>query len=396
MRILHVIPWFHPARYFGGPIISVYELCNHLSRESNIELLVLTTDTAGPGRARRLNREDCPDAEYQGYRVIFCRKTIGTAIAPTVWLRIWRAVSWSDVVHITGVYSFTTFPALTAARVLRKPVIWSPRGALQRWAGSRRPGLKALWEGTCRYFLPVDRAVLHLTSAQELTESQKRIRNIPCVVIPNGVHVPALNIARAWIPRGKLRLLFLGRLDPKKGIENLLTAVAQLPTGFCSLRIVGEGDSAYVHSLRRVASELQIIDRVAFTGPLAGAQKEEAFTDSDICVVPSFTENFGMVVAEALAHGTPVIASTGTPWEEIESRKVGRWVPNDPLSLASAIRSMRKDDLPAMGLRGRDWMKAEFSWDRIGKRMLKVYQTMISASLGGDGKESGTAQISRL
>src|SRR5207302_4948768 len=97
-----------------------------------------------------------------------------------------------------------------------------------------------------------------------------------------------------------------------------------------ALRICGEGHKAYVDKLHKIATELGISNRVDFAGPVEGSRKSEAFFGADVCVVPSHSENFGLVVAESLAHGTPVIASTGTPWRELNPKRAGHWIPNDP------------------------------------------------------------------
>jgi len=172
--------------------------------------------------------------------------------------------------------------------------------------------------------------------------------------------------------------MFIGRLDPMKGVENLLKAVALLRSEDISLHIYGSGDSDYASDLARLARDLDLEGRVTFGGFVEGAAKRDAFLQADVCVVPSYSENFGMVVVEALAHGTPVIASTGTPWKALESHKAGKWTANDPEALATAIESLRREDLAAMGRRGREWVGADFGWQVVGEQMLKAYQAVIS------------------
>ena len=144
------------------------------------------------------------------------------------------------------------------------------------------------------------------------------------------------------------------------------------------LKIVGEGDPPYVHGLRTIVSHHGIQEKVEFCGHLSGAAKYEAFQSSDLVVIPSFTENFGMVVAEALAHARPVIVSRGTPWREVASYGCGMWVNNDANSLASAIQQMAELDRVEMGLRGRKWMIGEFSWEERAAQMFKLYEELIT------------------
>ena len=195
------------------------------------------------------------------------------------------------------------------------------------------------------------------------------------MIVPNGVDVPDVLPQRDWLPDGRLRLMYLGRLSPKKGIENLLHAIDRLDDSSISLTVYGAGDLAYATSLKELAERLGLLGKsVFFAGHIDGEAKSAAFHTADVCVVPSHTENFCMVVAEALAHGVPVIASRGTPWAEVEKNQCGLWVENSAASLGNAIRTIRSHDLAATGLRGRRWMQSEFSWDAIAKDMFQIYR----------------------
>lgn len=114
-------------------------------------------------------------------------------------------------------------------------------------------------------------------------------------------------------------------------------------------------------------------------GAVLGKTKKKLFEDSDLVIVPSHSESFGIVVAEALAHGVPVIASKGTPWSGLEQKACGLWVENDPENLANAIRRISAMPLRDMGFRGREWMQREFTWNSIAKRMADLYRESVSA-----------------
>jgi glycosyltransferase involved in cell wall biosynthesis len=383
LKVLHVAPAYFPSLAWGGPTESVYALCNHVAQLPGIELRVLTTDTSGPRSCDRLLVTQRTAEQYPGYKISFCRKFAGADFAPMLWLRVWRLVKWADVVHLTSVYSSTTFPTLLATRLLGKPVVWSPRGSLQRWAGSRKRLLKYLWEQACDLLLARERSILHATSHSEAGESNVRIRNAGVVVIPNGVESVPAQIGREWLPRSQMRLLYLGRLDPKKGIENLLDALTLVRDRHFVLRVCGSGDSTYTDSLRTRVDRLHLAGQVTFSGHVTGAQKHAAFFGADVCVVPSYVENFCLVVAEALAHGTPVIASRGTPWSELDSRGAGLWVSNDPATLALAIDRMRTCELQAMGQAGRRWMEAAYAWHALAAQMRHVYESLWTPETSG-------------
>lgn len=375
MRVLHVVPSFYPAVGYGGPIHSLLHLCLNL-KGLGCEVKVLTTDAH---RDFRLTLNQQRDPLLSTLKVQFCRRIGRGTIAPQLLRRLSEEIAWADVIHLTAVYNFPTLPTLFAARQSGKPLVWSPRGTLQRWAGSRHVLAKAFWEFTCRMLLP-RRTALHLTSEEEAAESAPRLGNPTAWVIPNGVDIPLLPTPPP--NDGVLKLLFIGRLDPKKGIENLIEATSifsRLKLADWRLRIAGEGDPDYVAGLHALASDAGVSSRVEFCGHLDGECKHRAFANSDIVVVPSHTENFGLVVAEALAHARPVIAGRGTPWREVESRGCGLWVNNDPPSLASGIQKLCRCDRAAMGRRGRDWMNSSFTWQERARCMLSLYERLVCA-----------------
>lgn len=378
MNVLHIVPTFYPATYFGGPVFSVYGLCNALSQMPDVELRVLTTDNAGP-ELRRIKSESFPVLFPSGYSVYYFKYLFGVSVSPLMLFRMTSMIRWADIVHITSVYSFPTIPALLFCKILRKPVVWSPRGALQRWEGSTRPLLKRVWESICNALLDKHRCVLHITSENEAEESGQKITKARIEIIKNGIDIPKENPERVWMPDGKLRLLFIGRLHPKKGMKNLLQAVKIL-NGNVILTICGTGDDDYALSLKNMADELGIAEYIHFTGHVEGDEKSRIFWSSDVSVVPSYTENFAMVVAEALAYGVPVIASKGTPWSEIIGHQCGLWVENDPASLVRAISEIRNKDLHQMGLNGKKWMEEEFSWVVAAEDMFNVYKRLVNTS----------------
>jgi glycosyltransferase involved in cell wall biosynthesis len=374
-KILHVIPSFHPATYYGGPIYSVLGLCNALANHG-VSLRVLTTDTAGPGN-RRLRIERFPTLFPAGYPVYYCRKWVLNSVSPELLWHMNVQIRWADVVHLTAVYSFPTIPTLLTCKMLGKPVVWSPLGALQRWEGSTLRSRKAVWEQTCRMVLP-HKLTLHLTSKEEAEESLKIFPAVKTAIIPHGIEIPEKT--SHTVRNGALRLLYIGRIHPKKGIENLLSAcdLLQSRSGIeWSLTLAGSGDPLYTESIRARIGEMGDSAKIKMLGEVVGDSKEKLFEEADMVVVPSYTENFGMVVAEALARGVPVIASKGTPWNRVEEIGCGLWVDNDPASLAKAIERMRGMSVREMGRRGRDWMEREYGWDSKAEAMIEVYRTLL-------------------
>ncbi len=377
IRVLHVIPAYYPATFWGGPIFSVYSLNNAIARLPGVSLRVLTTDAAGPRVNDRINESHV----YLNQDVEITRRIAGAGISIEMLRRLPKLIQWADVVHLTATYSFPTIPTLFACRIFGKPLIWSTRGAIldaSAWAGTRRRLLKRVWDSVCNAIIRRGCVVAHTTSEDERRVVKKRIPKAVSAVVPNGVELPDLPPSRDWLPCGQLRMLFMGRIAPKKGLENLLHAMTLLSTDKWMLTIYGTGDPTYVRSVQALAKDLGFVDsRVRFAGHVDAQAKSAAFFNADLCMVPSYTENFCMVVAEALAHGIPVITSHGTPWREVEDRQCGLWVDNDPLALAEAVHRCLQLNLQQMGHRGRTWMREEYDWEEMARRMSGIYRRMM-------------------
>ncbi|MGH7934160.1 MAG: glycosyltransferase [Candidatus Binataceae bacterium] len=374
MRVLHVSPYFAPAYRYGGPIESVYKLCHEVAR-AGCEVRVLTTNADGPRKVLDVltNRKYVVAA---GLDVMYCRRRLRRTASTQMLRYLLPYVRWADVVHLTAVYSFPTIPLLMACQLMGKPLVWSPRGAFQRWRGSRRNAAKWIWELACKAMVPTA-TILHVTSEEERAESLKRMPGLRAAVIPNGVVIPSK--VRHSPGAGTLRLGYIGRLDPKKGIENLFAACRLLRDAGMTLKlaVAGGGGERYTAALKSKVDALSLGAVVTMLGHVSGAAKASFFRDIDLLVAPSFTENFCIAVAEALAHGVPVVASKGTPWQRVEESGCGLWVDNDPRSLAAAVERMNCGGLAEMGGKGREWMAAEFSWQRIAREMCNCYSELV-------------------
>jgi glycosyltransferase involved in cell wall biosynthesis len=374
MKVLHVTPSYFPAKSYGGPVASTHQL-NLALAEKGIDVTVLTTDADGDSIVPQTGTT----VEYSSnLRAIYCPRALGDDFSLSLLANLPSEIKVADVVHLTAVYSFTTIPTLFYASVFGKPVVWSPRGSLKHWARTTKSATKSAWEKICFAVAP-RKTFIHCTSVQETDATTSRLSGAlarQVQVIPNGV---AVSEPRTHIQGQRLRLLFLGRLDPIKGIERLIDACKLLQSRSVAFALViaGEGASQYVQSLKAQASSLG--DAVRFTGFADDAKKQELFRSTDILILPSHSENFGMSVAEALAQGIPVVASKGTPWSGLESHQCGKWVENSADALANAIEQLSKEDLSAAGICGRQWMQQDFSWPRVADSMIELYSKALRA-----------------
>ncbi len=390
MKILHVTPTYYPAIYWGGPIFSVFHLNNALAQLPGVELRVLTTDSSGPKVSDRLSEEE--KSSPFPYSVIFTRRIAGACVSIGLLRQLPKQVRWADLVHLTATFSFPTVPTLFLCRLYNKPVMWSPRGAIQDdlvrgsfddLQSKMTPAIKSLWLKICGLFIQTDRVTIHATTDQEREATEKVFSKTSYAIIPNGVESPTKLPAREGrLPDGKLRLMFMGRLAPKKGVENLLQAIAKVSIPV-SLDVygsstIGQGGSSYGEDLIKLAKQLDILDsKVRFCGQAKGEAKNRAYLEADVCVIPSYSENFCIVVAEALSMGMPVIVSDSLAWGEVEVRGCGLVVGNDPDSLAKAIHEISRMELSDMGEKGWQWMKEAYGWQGISRAMGSIYENLI-------------------
>jgi len=297
--------------------------------------------------------------------------------SPALSKAIKRVSQTSNIMHSHGLWAM---PYIYPGWVVNNSncrLIISPEGSLSEWALKRSCWQKAIsWHiaGQKRTLYAAD--MLHATSIKEFEEIRSFGLKQPVAIIPNGINIPELpdNLGKKNIKR----LFFLGRIHPVKGIDSLLQAWSYIESDFSDweLVIVGPDSGGFLDQLKRLMVSLKL-KRVRFKGELYGVDKQDEFLQSDLFILPSYTENFGIVAAEALAYGIPVIATKGTPWQDLERYKCGWWVDMNIKALActlSEAMSKSRDQLKEMGLQGRRWMKQEFSWSKIGHMMKGAYQ----------------------
>ncbi|HUS19845.1 MAG TPA: glycosyltransferase [Terriglobales bacterium] len=376
MNVLHVAPSYFPAFVYGGPIRSTHQMNLGLAARG-LTVRVFTTDSNG---RERLAESGKTVTYAKGLTVEYERRTFMPDISLSFLWKLPSAIHWADIVHITAVYSFSTIPALGWSALLGKPVFWSPRGALQEWEGSPKRVLKSAWDTVCKLVAGRNTTIL-AASQREADAAHKRFPKMKVEVLANGVAIPEIVTRTA---SDKLRLLFLGRLHPIKGIENLIEACALLANEDRSFKlcIAGPAESPYLDTLKGLVKKLQAGGQVEFLGAVSDSERDKLFSEHDILVLPSYSENFGLVVAEALACGVPVIASKHTPWAALEDRGCGMWVENDVGSLHQAIKLLMKSELGAMGNRGREWMRTDFAPEKKLSRLIELY----SGGLAGADK----------
>jgi glycosyltransferase involved in cell wall biosynthesis len=202
----------------------------------------------------------------------------------------------------------------------------------------------------------------------------------PVAVLPNPIEIDVID--RVIPQKNKIKIGYLGRVHPRKRIERLIYTfdILRTETEECELLIIGSDDKQYEKFLRQEIERLHL-PNVTFTGFLSGKDKDDAITSLSYLVVPSDFENFGNIVTEALVRGVPVIASKGTPWEELNTYNCGWWVDNDVDTLAATITKaihLPENERIAMGKRGQELIKNNYSVEVISKQMIRLYDWILS------------------
>lgn len=285
-----------------------------------------------------------------------------------------------DVVHVNGCWLPGCALSQLWAQKAGFKVVLSPHGMLEPWILRRHyltRKLPALWLYQRRAVRQAD--ALHATAASEGEHLRGFHGRGPIFVIANGIDVEHIAMKTSW--KRRREILFLSRLHEKKGLPFLFEAASHLKDrldGY-TIRIAGEGEAAYVEELNGLAQRLGVEKMIRFEGGVYGPRKWELIRAADLFVLPTFSENFGIVVAEALAAGTPVLTTKGAPWEELESRGCGFWTDVGTEGTLEALRvflSLSDSFLEQMGRRGRRLVEEKYSANKMAADMLEMYKSL--------------------
>lgn len=380
MKILHVVPTYIPAWKHGGPIRSVHGLCKALAARGH-QVTVFTTDVdtdgAVPtGRAVQLDGVEVWYFPVAAPRRLYRSPQMGAALRS-------RTADF-DLVHLHSVFLWPTAVAARTAERAGVPYLLAPRGMLVPDLLKRRGRWrKAAWIRLVERRTLAHAAGLHATADLEADEARRLGLDLPPVfIVPNGIdpepppkETPAGPV-RDLLARGPF-LLYLGRLSWKKGLDRLIPALARVPD--TPLALAGNDEEGIRPRLEALAREAGVADRVIFLGPVDGADKAALLRGCAALVLPSYSENFGNAVLEAMAAGRPVavtpeVGLAGVVREE----RAGLVTDGDPAYFGDALRSLLADpDREAMGQRGADAARRRFGWEAVAAQMEGVYRGLV-------------------
>ncbi len=369
MKILYPLEVFYPSQA-GGTANTVYWIVKNLAAHG-IEPVVIATDKG--------LRADVPRNKWTGFdwgKVIYVR---------TRFLRFplfqtctsLRNVLRADIVHLSSIYFPTSLATAFAAFLTGKRLVWSVHGEVDAYtlkdSATQKQLVLLLVKKILRKY-----PTFHSTCDAETVYIKNVFGDdVRIEQITNYFEVPDKQ------PRTDSRyLLFIGRLNHKKGIENLIHAVS-LSKFFGEsdfvLKIAGDGDEKYKKELSDLVEKLYLSNKIHFVGQVVGRTKHQLLADAYFTIMPSHTENFGLVVIESLAQHTPVIASTNTPWKILEEGKVGFWVDNSPDKLAKTIDkilTMTDSEYESYRQRGREFVFRNFDISKNIDKWVRFYKSL--------------------
>lgn len=360
--LIHVVPSI--TEEASGPSYSVTRLCSALDAQGQdvkLAVLELGRSSEEPLFLHKFRNEGIP-------------RRLGRSIQMLRWL---QECAFSGDVKVIHNHSLWMMPNVYPGWVARRfdiPLVMSPRGTLAERAFLSGSPLKPVFWHLFQKSVLSKATCFHATAISEYEDIRRLGFRQPVAVIPNGVDVPESGEKTSG---GRRTLLFLGRINEIKGLDMLLPAWKSLQAQYpeWDLKIAGPDHMGYSDRMKKLAGQLGL-KRVDFSGPVYGAAKWRQYLEADLFVLPTYSENFGMSVAESLAAGTPAVVTKGAPWEGLQTFRAGHWIDFgvDPL-VASLERLMAftPEDLAAMGERGREWMLNDFSWERIGRQMQDTY-----------------------
>jgi len=375
-RIVHVVPAI--SEESSGPSYSVVRLCDSIiSRGAGIVLISLQLS---PIKTYPLYLKTFP--------IGFGPARLGASPTMFDWLRKEVAEENVSLIHNHGMWQINSlYPGWVCSKNNLQYIV-SPRGALSKWSMESGSFFKKIFWPLLQKPSLEKATCFHATSMDEYEDIRRLGFCQPVAVIPNGVDIPAMPLKKDQ--EQFLTLLFLGRLHPKKGVDILLSAWGEVQDLFPHWQLIIAGDdngyygkSGYAEKLRLQIKSLGL-ERVNLIGAVHGEQKSKSYANANIFVLPTYSENFGLTVAESLSYGTPAIVSKGAPWEGLIQHEAGWWVDigRDPLiACFKEAMAYDPDALSSMGMHGRDWMGKEFSWSEVAFKMNDTYKWLLDKSL---------------
>lgn len=394
MNIIQINASYKPAYIYGGPTLSVSKLCESLSANMSPsdKLMILTTTANGD---QELKVKTQKPINVNGVQVIyFTRLTKDHShLSPSLLSFLNKELTGknaksSTIVHIHAWWNLVSILSCWVAKSRKVPVVISPRGMLTSYTLNNR---NSYFKKIIHY--TVGKRLLEYSHIHATTESEQRdileiIQPKSITVLPNLVSFP-INFVKSKSStdiieekQKTFRLLFLSRIEEKKGVEFLLDALSQLSIPW-TLTIGGEGETEYVQGLKKISGDLKISDHTTWIGQVSNEKKFDLLADHDLLCLTSHNENFANVVIESLSVGTPVLVSEFVGLADyVKSNQLG-WVCSlDPISIAENINEAFKAKETRESIRNRSpkIIQADYVPEVLAQKYMSMYHQILESN----------------
>lgn len=360
----------------GGTSAVVVQLADALAGRAEIESSILTISSPGP---QVLSRSD----DVVRREVMSVSKLDLFSLSIRSKIRAAYQEANADIFHTHGLWLPVNHYAHRAAVESRRPIVLQPHGMLEPWAINHKRTKKNIAMSLFQRRDIESAALLVATSDDEYRNIRKLGFQNPIAVIPNGIVFDndSSGLPQAG-PKTVRKALFLSRIHPKKGLINLVRAWASIRPDGWVLQIAGPDEGGHQAEVEAEIGKLNIADRINFIGEVSGNEKHKAYEGADLFVLPTFSENFGLVVAEALSYGIPVITTKGTPWQDLHFHHCGWWIDIGFDPLVGALRAamaLSDEQRREMGKNGRVYVR-RYNWQDIACQTSYVYRWLLGRS----------------
>ena len=386
MKILHIIANLSPR--FGGPPKACLEMaCAQAKR--GYEVGICTTNQDGPGILPvPINQVVVESGVSIRYFQVQSPRKFCFSLPLMQYLR--KYIKNYDVVHLHSVYLFPVAVAGCFCIKNKVPYVFTPHGALDPYIYNRHRYRKAIAGKLYHYDIIKNASVIHFITREERALAEKYCFGVPGCVVPIGLNVEnyiyksSQNGFLSRFPElnGKKIILFLGRINFKKGLDILVDAFAAVAEELkdVHLLLAGPDDDGYGKKVASFLKKRNISDKATLAGMLLGDEKLEALYSSSVFVLPSYSENFGISVLEAMACGLPVIVSDKVNlWPDIVEAGAGMVAPCDAFAFSRKMMDVLRDEELArrLGGNGSSLVRGKYSWEDIAARLLSVYSSLL-------------------
>ncbi|HEY9799864.1 MAG TPA: hormogonium polysaccharide biosynthesis glycosyltransferase HpsP [Leptolyngbyaceae cyanobacterium] len=385
MKILQIVPSI--SLIYGGPSQMVLGLAPALAK-AGAEVTVITTNSNGDNGQKPLDVQLNVPIKQDGYEIIYFRCSPFRRYKFSLDLLNWLNTHAQeyDIAHIHALFSPVSSAAATVCRQKKLPYILRPLGTLDPADLQKKKQLKKLYVEIIERRNLAGAAAIHFTSEQEAKISARFGVNTRDLVIPLGVipqQKPAENtvLSQLGIPQGVPLILFMSRIEPKKGLNLLIPALEKLLASGNNFHFVLAGtnpqDPDYEQQIKDQIANSLLRSHSTITGFVTGQLKTSLLQAADLFVLPSYYENFGIAVAEAMVAGVPVVISDQVHiWQQVRDSESG-WVGTTEVeSLVELIQQALQNpqECKRRGLNARDYALQYFSWDAIAGQMIQAYR----------------------